>query len=244
MGLMIKSFGEALGVFRKDKIIILFSAVPVFVGIALYYFLGDWIFTDVRAWGQGWIEGNLSAGTLGTVLTWVLTAILSIIMYFVVNFTFVLVVSIFACPFNDLISTRVEKIMGGEEPEALSITLKKVMGRALFTLINELKKVSFILILTAVAFGLSFFPILAPVSVIISAFLLAVSFLDYSWSRHTFKFSNCLGDVKNNFFTYGFSGAIFLSLITIPFVNLLALPYGVIYFTVLFSRSNGQRTLS
>lgn len=237
---IMSSLGEAFGVFKKDKWITIFSLVPVLIGGAIYTFLGSWLYGDVLEMGKAYIEKTVSTGGWSQFFFWLLAGILTIGFYFLLSWTFVLVVSGFAAPFNDIISNRVERSLLGQEPEDIGKSFSRLSSRLVFTLVNELKKISFILILNILAFALSFIGILAPVSVLISALLMAVGFLDYSWSRRDMSFRECLGDVRTSFFSYGVMGGVFLVLITIPILNLFALPYGVVYFTVLHVKKNSR----
>ena len=88
---------------------------------------------------------------------------------------------------------------------------------------------------------MSFFGILAPISILIFSILMAVGFLDYSWSRKDLKFKDCLKDLKGSIFIYTLSGGMFLLLVTVPIVNLFVLPFGVVYFTVLFTMNSKNK---
>lgn len=241
---IMSSLGEALGVFKKDKWVVIFSMVPVLIGATIYTWLGSWLYGDVLNMGKDYIEKTVSTGGWSQFFFWLLAGILTIGFYFLLSWTFVLVVSGLAAPFNDIISNRVERILLGQTPEDVSKSFDRLSSRLIFTLLNELKKISFIVILNILAFALSFIGILAPVSVLISALLMAVGFLDYSWSRRDMSFRECLSDVRSSFFSYGLMGGIFLVLITVPVLNLFILPYGVVYFTVLYVKKSPQLSQS
>jgi len=232
---MISSFQRSLQLLFKDKVVLTFSLVPIFVGLILYYFLGAWIFQDVLGQGKEFISNYISSDGLGNFLYWFIVTILSAGLFLLVNYTFVLSVSLIASPFNDLISGRIERVVRGQStkslPESFSLTMKRMPK----VFLNEFKKLTFIGILTIIGLSLSFFPVLAPLSIIISCLLLSASFLDYSWSRHDLAFRSCFNDIRKSFISYGVSGGIFLLLFSIPLVNIFVLPYAVIYFTVLFS---------
>lgn len=235
---LVSSFGEAFSVLKRDKIIAVISMVPIIIGVVLYYFLGQLIFTDLLDWINAYVNSKISSDGLGKVIGWVIAGVLTAVMYFVVSWTFVLIVSLIASPFNDIISNRTEKLIKGQVPESLDKSFGRLMKRLAFTLINELKKISFILFMTVVAVVLNFIPILTPVSFLLSALLLAVGFVDYSWSRHELEFRGCLDSVRKSFLGFAISGSIFMGLIAIPIVNLFTLPYAVIYYTIFFNRNN------
>lgn len=238
MKIIMQSFGESFGLFKKDKWIALFSLVPVLVGTTLYTFLGTWMYNDVLGRGRTWIGSFISSSTWGNILYYLMMAVMTVALFFIISWTFVLVVSLISCPFNDIISVRVEKLLLGKEPDPVSESFLR-MGKKLFkTIFNELKKISFVLFMSILAFFMSFAPFLAPLGIIVSALLLAAQFLDYSWSRHNLSFGACLQGIRKSFLTYTLAGGIFLGLLSVPFVNLFVLPFAVVYFTVIFIRKH------
>ena len=79
-----------------------------------------------------------------------------------------------------------------------------------------------------------FIPFLAPIGIFLSALLMSSTFLDYSWSRNDFPLKNCIKNLKDSAFIYAISGLFFMGLFTLPIINLFALPFGVVYYTLLF----------
>ncbi len=235
---IVTCIGVALKMFKEDKWISIFSLVPILIGAAFYYFLGSYIYGDVLNMGKDWIETSVNSNGWTSFLYYIMVGILTIGFYFLLSWTFVLVVSGIASPFNDIVSSRVEKVLAGEVPESVGESLSRMSLRFVSTLINEAKKIAFIMVLSILALIVSFIPMLAPVGVVISAILLAVGFLDYSWSRHKMHFRDCVNDVRKHLFSYGIMGGVFLALISIPILNLFLLPFGVVYFTVLFTDKN------
>ena len=230
-----KKLIESLRLFKRDKWVLIFSLIPVVIGLVIYGFFGQWLLTDVYAWGMSFVDEKVEGGWLSA-LSWLIIAILSITVFFVVNWTFVIVVSIVAAPFNDLISERVEKILTGEQTGDVSDSIKKMIGRFAHVLINELKKIILIIFVALLGFLFSF--IFPPISLLISVVLLAVEFLDYSWGRDELSVTQCLSDLKKSFLTYSYGGLIFLFIVGIPILNLIALPLGVVYFTCLYVEKN------
>ena len=226
----VKAVGRSFSMFKEDKLIILLSLVPVIVGLAFYYYLGNFFYVDLLTFGNEYLSSNVTNRNVGGVLSWILTGLLTIVLFFLVNWTFVLFVSIVASPFNDLISGRVERVIKGTISDSLD--RERFFKKFFQTIFNEAKKISLIIILSLIAFIIGmFFP---PLAFIISALLLAVSFLDYSWSRKELSFGECLSNIKGSFLSYLFTGSAFMALISIPIVNLLVLPYAVVYYSVLY----------
>jgi CysZ protein len=238
----IKAFGQALKVMTSDKWIMLLSMIPVLVGAALYYWLGSWMYGDVLAWGNQWVKEAISNDSFGNIVSWIVGIVMTIVLYFIISWTFVLVISIIASPFNDVISSRVERAILGRSEESVGASFTQMFGRIFRILWNESKKIVFIIALSTFGFLLSFIPFLVPVSMLISATLLAVGFLDYSWSRHDMSFSACVSNLKASFLSYSLGGIVFLFLIAVPILNLFLLPYAVVYFTVLYA--DGQKVIA
>ena len=100
----IKAIGRSFRVYKEDKIIILLSLIPIIIGLGFYYYLGSYFCGDLLTWGNDYVKTSVSSDHWGSVLTWIVTGLLTVALFFLVNFTFVLFVSIVASPFNDLIS--------------------------------------------------------------------------------------------------------------------------------------------
>jgi CysZ protein len=231
-------FKPSFQILFKDKVNLTLAFIPVFIGVVLYGLLGTWLFGTLVEQGTKWIEELSGSGAVGGVFTWILGAIFTVILYFVVSWTFVLIITILASPFNDMLSRRVEKISKGQELETFAASFAIIGSTFIMTLGNEIKKVSFILILSLVAFSLGYIPLLTPISILISVLLLAIGFVDYSWSRHNIPFKNCFSDVKKNIINYSFGGGFFFILVTIPIVNLIVSSWATSYFTLLWVRNN------
>jgi CysZ protein len=229
-----KSIKPAFGHLFKDKVNFVFTAIPISIGMLLYYLFGSWFFYTFITKGKALIESNISTGTGGSILTFILGTLLSVVLYFVVSWTFVLVVSIIGSPFNDLISSRIEKRKKGEELDSLPKSFKLLTKNMFTTIFTEVKKLLLIAILTIAALLLNLFPVLAPISFAVSALLLAAQFLDYSWSRNKYSFSQCVGSIKGDLIPFTLVGAGFMALISIPVVNLIVPPLATSFFTDYF----------
>ncbi len=228
----IHNFHDSLLVARRDKVIILLGLIPIMAGIILYALLGTWLFTDVWAYGNSWTNNLLGNGNLSGIFSYLILAIISVSLFFLINWTFVFFVSIISSPFNDIISERVERNIRGLINETITVAVKKNFSGLGSILLNESKKLAFIIGVTIFAFFLGLIPVLAPISFILTAIMFSVQFVDYSWSRYHLSFINCTKDIKNNFILYFISGTVFLVLMSIPIINLISFPFAVIYFSV------------
>ncbi len=229
------AFSESWKIIKADHLVKLLSFIPIFIGAGLYGVLGSWLFSSIVPKGREWIESSLSQAGWGTAAYYILVTLMTILLIFIINWTFFLVVSLISSPFSDLISARVEKRILGKNPEDAG-GLKEMFRRLGRTLLNEFKKIAVIFLLSLVALAFHWTGVLAPVGIAISAILFAISFLDYSWNRHEMAFGACAKQIGGWFFTYLFSGLIFLFLLSVPVVNLFMMPFASVYFTVLFTR--------
>jgi len=234
MKAIIPSFSKAFYYLKSDRPTLILSFFPPTVGVILYLLFGKWFFSFTTEYGQRWIKVLTGDGAFGAFFYYLFVTLLTVALFFIVNWTFVLVVSLIASPFNDAISARIEKLEQGKKPDSLEKTFKRMLSYGFFVVINEAKKISFVLGLTLLSLIFHFFPLFSPLSFIISALLLAVQFLDYNWVRHDQKFHDCFVELKQNFLTYLIPGSAVLLLMAIPVINLLAIPFSVIYFSLLW----------
>lgn len=230
-----KAFPVAVKIIFTDPINFVLSIVPTLIALAIYFLTITGIYTNsdrLISLFRNYVYDSPHASVFG----WILTAILIIFVFFIMSWTFILVVGIIAAPFNSLLSSRIEQklvqrvIMDEDQGHALA-QVKSTMAE---TFKNEFKKLAFLLAAGGFTFILNLIPLLYPVAVFLIATLLAIQFVDYSWSRHDMPFSACLKDVAKNIVPYFTSGVIFLALIAIPIVNALVPALATSYFTVLW----------
>jgi CysZ protein len=226
-------FKDSLSLFKHDRWLIILGLIPIIIGLLSYYFIGQWVFGDIFSLGEEYIRGRVANQSWLKFLTTFLIILLTIFLYFIISWTFVLFISLIASPFNDLMSSRVEKaLMHGEYPP-LGESLGGLWRKISFTIFNEIKKIIFILIISIFGLVISFF--FPPASLIFSSLLVAVSFIDYNWGRHDMKISRCIQSYKKAPLLYFSSGFFFFFLISVPIVNLLMIPLGVVFYARAFA---------
>ncbi len=217
-------FFKSVDHLKSDRKVMFLSVIPVLIGLTCYYFLGQYVFGDLKTMGTEYLAGYIDmSGWIGSLFTWIIALVFAI----VINFTFFIFVSVIASPFNDLISERIAEIYG-LDPEGSD---GKFFSRLPGIIGNELKKISLIILLSIINIIISF--IFPPLSFVIAGLLFSVSFVDYSWSRKEMTFSECRNDFKKSGIVYTLGGMGFLFLISIPILNLFFLPLAVVFFTTL-----------
>lgn len=231
--MVFRAIKESLSILRKDKYILMFSLTPFVIGCICYYFLGMWVFTELLPSLQKQIESYLSFDG-GSSFSYILGFFVTIALFLITNWTFLLFVSLLSSPFHDIISSRVEKLITEEKPDDVVNSIKEACKKVWNTIMNEFKKICLIFAISMLAFILSFIPILAPLSILLTVTLFSISFIDYSWSRHELSTKECIRDYKKSFFSYTITGSTLFLFASIPIVNIMMLPFSVICFTILF----------
>jgi CysZ protein len=232
------SFGESYKLILKDKASLTLAAIPIIIGMTLYYFIGISLFHTVTEFGNNYIQDYLGDGTLGQVVNWIVKIILTILLYYIVNLTFILIVSIIASPFNDVLSARIEKQILKQDLPSFGASFSTAMKRMAATIITEIKKIIVILGVSVLVIFMGFFPFLTPVSIVLGAMVLSVEFIDFSWSRHGLSFKECKSEFKSHILGYTIGGLFFMLLISIPIVNLVVPCLATSYFTILWVKNN------
>lgn len=234
-----RSFPLAAKMILTDPVNFVLAFIPTLIALAIYLFTIVGIYRNSDRF-VSMFRGYIYTADQATILAKILTAILIIFVFFLMSWTFVLVVGIIAAPFNSLLSARIEekltsnRIMDEDHQHALQ-EVKSSMSQ---TFKNEFKKIGLLIVVGSFAFVLNLIPFLYPVAAFLIATLLAVQFVDYSWSRHNMPVSSCLKDVTVNIVPYFLSGVVFLALVAVPLVNAIVPAFATSYFTVLWLDRN------
>lgn len=229
-----ESFPMAIKAIFKDPINILLAIVPTIIALALYFYTIVEVYRNSDRF-IAWLRPYVYSPEQASFAAKILTAIAMIFIFFLMSWTFIIVVGIISAPFNSMLSSRIEKkLVQNVVEQDKSQTLEKIGKGIGQTFKNEFKKLIFILIVAGVAFLLNLFPLFYPIGVFLVATLLAVQFIDYSWSRHDLHFGSCLKDTLANIIPYSLGGFVFLLFVAIPILNAFVPAFATSYFTVLW----------
>lgn len=238
MNNVISLFKKSFGFIFKDRVNFIFTMIPVLIGLAIYSFGFYHLYDFVMGWLKSYLEQMVNPDSFWLdILYFFIKIILTVLCFFLVNWTFVLIVSSIASPFNDLISERIEKKMKGVQLESLAKNFSKLFSRFFFTIFNELKKVLFIGTLTILALIFGYIPLLTPIAFCITFILVSVQFVDYTWSRHNLSFRNCLADLIKNVWHYLIAGGLYFFFINIPLLNLFIPALATAHYTQFYNRT-------
>ncbi len=227
----------ALRFIFKDPVNFILFLIPALVSILLYIILGYYFLTSSLDWAQALIFKYVVSKNSSMIIYYIVTGLLMFLFYILVSWTFILLIGLISAPFNDVISRRIEEKMRGSVISGdRSKTIKQVFSGLIKTLLNELKKVLVILIITIAASVLNFIPVLYPVALFLLALLMSSQYLDYSWSRHQLTAGQCFKDLMRFSPSNAVSGMMFLVLIGVPFINALVPAIATSYYTVLWNK--------
>lgn len=208
----------------------LLSLLPIVLGVTFYTFFGYMLFSDLLPWIKEILRGYLDSPDIGIPISYLLTILLSVFFYFMINWTFLICVSLISSPFNDLVCRKIHSSLNQE----IGSEDKMSFARAQKIISNEIKKMLFIIMVSLFSLILGFIPILTPLSFILTAALFSASFLDYSWSNKEYSFRKCVLFLWSNLWVLISTGLIFIFFMSIPILNLIIFPFAVIYYSVLF----------
>ncbi|MCU0834184.1 MAG: sulfate transporter CysZ [Chromatiaceae bacterium] len=195
--------------------VLVFSAA-VWYGVVSFETFIAWMQSKVPAWLQ-WLE-------------WVLWPLFVLALLIVVFYTFTLVANLLAAPFNGLLAEKVELHLTGR-PLNEGGGLKKVLIELAPTLIDELRKLLYIL-LWAVPFLLLFLipgvNVAAPLLwFLYTAWMLAFEYSDYPMGNHGLRLRAIRGRLRRRrALALGF-GATAAGMTMIPVLNFVVMPSAV-----------------
>lgn len=226
---------------RKNPRLYRYVLIPFFINLIIFslvVYFGLHFFQEILTHhipqGDAWYWFTLYY------LLWLVALLLTTVIVF---FLFTAIGNLIASPFNDILSEKTEEILTGEsigEPFSMSIFLQDAKR----VLILECKKISLFLIVMALIVMLNLVPVVGSVlysvlSILWTIFFLVVEYTSYVFSRKRLPFKEQRKVIYNTkLLMFGF-GAGVLSILAIPFLQLLCIPLGVVGATkILYDTGN------
>jgi CysZ protein len=182
----------------------------------------------------GWLIGD----AVRVEIRIVAQALMFLLTLLIAYFLYLPVARVLLAPFAESLSRKTRSIDLGDKGRTPSQS-NQGWARAM---LEGLKLVSFqtTVALAALALGLAFPPVGAPVGVAVAIFLGGLDFLDIPLSTRGMRLRNKLAVVwRNKSLALGFGAAAYLMLL-IPVINMLALPIGVVGATLLIDALEGE----
>jgi CysZ protein len=238
-----KSLPIAISMITRDPVNLTLALIPSLLALMIYLISVVAIFRHSEAVigiVARYVNTPETAGLIGKVLT----GILIVFVFIIMSWTFILLVGIISAPFNSMLSSRIERKLAGEKLEGKGQkTFQQIVVSLGETFKNEFKKLFLIILLSMLALLLNLFPLFYPLGIFLVSLVMAIQFVDYSWSRHDWSFGACLKDTAKNLLSYGGSGFFFVLLITIPIINTMVPALATSYFTVLWIKQQQQKKI-
>jgi CysZ protein len=206
-------------------ILIPFSINLVVFSLAIYLGLDffDYFISQHIPQGEAWYWFLLNY------LLWIIAILLTAVLVF---FSFAVVGSLIASPFNDILSEKTEGILTdkhNEEPFSFTIFLQDARR----TLFDESKKILLFVLAMALLLLLNLVPgvgsLLYPIlSAGLTIFFLIVEYTGYTFARKHLPFKEQRGYIfRNKSLLFGFGTGLLLVL-AIPLFQFLCIPLGVV----------------
>ena len=203
--------------------ILLFASL-IWLSYNEFLALVEWMMPSEDSWFAGWLDW----------LLYILVPLFFLVALLIMSFTFTFVANIISAPFNGLLAEAVEKHITGKEvgePKGFWHVVKN----ALPMMWNEVKKLGYFMLFLIPAFlifiVLSFIPVLNILASIgwflLSAWVLAVEYNDYSHDNHDISFRDLRFNLgRRKWLAFGFGG-ITMFATAIPVVNFFIVPSAV-----------------
>jgi CysZ protein len=210
--------------------------VPIAINIALAALLYIGLLYAGLAWIHAWVAA-LPDWAQG--LSAIFAALLVVVLLLVVGFVLVSFGAVLGSPFYGQLSELIERQVTGRAPPAEPLTaagIARDLGRALTF---ELKKLIFSLAGLACILLIGLVPVVGPtlgvgLQIALSSTIACLDFLDGPLERRRLRFRAKLGVVRRGLpATAGF-GLVCFALVSIPLLNLVAIPLCVAGGTLLF----------
>jgi CysZ protein len=172
----------------------------------------------------GWLIGDAIRQEFRIAAQVLMIALTLLIAYFL----YMPVARVLLAPFAETLSRKASAITLGGATRHNNQGWARAMWEGLKVVIFQ-----GVVAVAALALGLVFPPVGAPVGVAVAIFLGGLDFFDIPLSTRGLRLRNKLGVIwRNKFLALGFGAAAYLILL-IPVVNMLALPVGVVGATLL-----------
>lgn len=166
------------------------------------------------------------------ILNYFMLVLAIVVVLVLIFFTFAAVGSLLASPFNDLLSEKTERLLGGHSPEQpFSLgTFIGSAGRAMFT---EAKKIGVFLLGMLVLLLLHLLPLLGAMlypilSVAWTAFFLVMEYTGYVFARKGLSFKAQRQIVYRNAALMAGFGLGLVCILAVPFLQFFCIPLGVV----------------
>jgi len=229
-----ESLVDSNKIFKESKTIKILFLIPLFITFTLYMGFGYYLITRVSDYIRQLMIQWLGLPNIENFFSYLLFVIFSCGMFFIINSTLIISLSIISIPFNGLLAQKTKQILQNE----VDNSQKKFSLKELFMLKKSSFTRAFIIAMCSLfLMAISIIPGLFLIVFPLTCLLFAINFLDYTWEEYQLSTSEIINNTKKNLLSYIFAGILCLLLASIPLVNIIVIPGAVIFFSVLYDKT-------
>lgn len=219
----------------------------VLVPLALNAVLGAILYTSLMTLGFRWIDGLIvDTSSLGTALERLLRVVLGVALLLGIGFILVRFGVLLGSPWYAKLSEHIERMQTGQAPPAEPLTpagIARDLGRALGF---ELKKLLIVVLIGGVLLLMNVVPVAGQIvatvgGIVLGGFIACLDFFDGPLERRRMRFRDKISTVRRALPASGGFGLMSFALVSIPLLNLLAIPVCVAAGTLFYSERIWQR---
>lgn len=226
---MIKTFSSSFFTVFNSLLVLLkpelrrYVLIPLGINVSLFSVMIYFVITEFSGWLESLLPGWLSW------LNWLILPLFSLTILIIVFYSFTIVANIIAAPFNSLLAEKYEQLLANEIKTTESETIPQLLGR---TVASEFKKLTYIILWFIPLLIFTFIPVVNLLSpflwILFAIWMLSLEYLDYPMANHKIYFPEVKQTAhQHKSMTLGLGSGLFI-LTSIPFINLIAIPAGVI----------------
>ncbi|PDW03793.1 EI24 domain-containing protein [Candidatus Viridilinea mediisalina] len=217
---------RALGLLRRTPRLWNFVLIPIGLNLVVGLVIYVGVYFTLWRMLQAWLAD--SAAWAGVVL-WLLGAVTAILLAVAVAFLIVRFGVVLGSPWYSQLSEELEALMMGKEPVDTPFSLRRIAYDLWRALLFEFKKLGLGLTLWIMSLLLLLLPLGGPflhaaAGMLIGATISCLDFFDGPQERRYFSFRQKLATIRQTMPSSLSFGIIAFSLVSIPLVNLFALP--------------------
>ncbi|MDT8441999.1 MAG: sulfate transporter CysZ [Desulfuromonadales bacterium] len=232
---------HSLRLLRSHPRLLPYIVIPFLINLLVFsgaVYLGLDFFADT-------VVGMLPQGDAWywVLLSWLLWILAVLVTAVLVFFTFTVVGNLIASPFNDLLSERTEEVLtgrGSDEPFRMGQFLRDAWS----TLLLEARKISLFVIVMLLILPLNLIPgfgntLYSLLAISLTLFFLCVEYLGFAMARKRLYFREQRRFIfARKFLMLGFGCGV-MTVLAIPFLQMLCIPLAVIGATRLWCEEAG-----
>ena len=232
---MISTFSSSFFSVFKSIFILLkpelrrYVIIPLAINITLFSATIYFAYSQFSSWMNSLLPSWLDW------LNWLIMPLFTVTILILVFYTFTIIANIIAAPFNSLLSAKYEQLVRGEIETDNNETIIQLITR---TLSAEFKKLTYIILWFIPLLIITIIPVLNLISpflwIIFAIWMLSLEYFDYPMGNHNHYFPEVKQTAhQQKSMTLGLGSGLFI-LTSIPFVNFIAIPAGVIAATKVY----------